>query len=119
MLFNSYPFVFGFLPLVLLGFGLLVRAGAYRAVLTFLIVASLGFYAWWDWRFVPLIVFSILFHFLVAHVLAWSVRTRGKSTAMSRGLLSLGIAVNLGLLGYFKYRNLLVETIGLAIGADW
>jgi alginate O-acetyltransferase complex protein AlgI len=119
VLFNSYPFVFGFLPLVLAGFFLLVRLGARRAVLGFLIVASLTFYAWWDWRFLPLIVFSILFNFSLSHLLGRCVSARGTSAALSRGLLALGIAVNLGLLGYFKYRNLLVETVGLAVGADW
>ena len=69
MLFNSYPFVFGFLPLVLAGFALLVRWRARRAVLAFLIVASLTFYAWWDWRFLSLIVFSILFNFSFGRLL--------------------------------------------------
>jgi alginate O-acetyltransferase complex protein AlgI len=119
VLFNSYPFVFGFLPLVLAGFALLTRASARRTVLAFLIVASLAFYAWWDWRFLPLIVFSILFNFSFSHLLVWCVRARGKSATLSRGLLALGIAVNLGLLGYFKYRNLIVETVGRAVGADW
>jgi alginate O-acetyltransferase complex protein AlgI len=119
VLFNSYPFVFVFLPLVLAGFGVLVHWRARWAVLGFLIVASLGFYAWWDWRFLPLIVFSILFNFSLGHLLARCVRAHGTEAPQSRGLLALGIAVNLGLLAYFKYRNLLVETAGLAIGADW
>ena len=65
MLFNSYPFVLVFLPLVLAGFATLTRWGTRRAVLTFLIVASLAFYAWWDSRFVLLILFSIAFNFAV------------------------------------------------------
>ena len=51
MLFNSYPFVFVFLPLALAGFAVLARWRTRRFVLAFLIVASLAFYAWWDWRF--------------------------------------------------------------------
>jgi alginate O-acetyltransferase complex protein AlgI len=119
VLFNSYPFVFGFLPLVLAGFALLVRWRARRAVLVFLIVASLTFYAWWDWRFLPLIVFSILFNFSFGRLLRRRVKACGPAAASARRLLAIGIAVNLGLLGYFKYRNLFVETIGIAIGADW
>jgi alginate O-acetyltransferase complex protein AlgI len=101
------------------GYYLLARAGARRTVLAFLIVASLAFYAWWDWRFLSLIAFSILFNFSFGRLLVRCVRARGKYAAPSRGLLALGVAVNLGLLGYFKYRNLLVETAGWAIGADW
>ena len=119
MLFNSYPFVFVFLPLVLAGFAVLVRWRARRAVLGFLIIASLTFYAWWDWRFLPLILFSILFNFFWGRLLRWCVRAHRRATLPSRGALAIGIAVNLGLLGYFKYRNLLVETAGMAIGADW
>ena len=63
MLFNSYSFVFIFLPLALAGFAALTRWEARRTTLAFLIAASLAFYAWWDWRFLPLIVFSILFNF--------------------------------------------------------
>ena len=48
MLFNSYPFVFGFLPMVLAGFAMLARWRARRAGLTFLMLASLAFYAWWN-----------------------------------------------------------------------
>jgi alginate O-acetyltransferase complex protein AlgI len=119
VLFNSYPFVFGFLPLVLAGFALLARRRARRAALGFLILASLTFYAWWDWRFLPLILFSILFNFWLSRLVGRQVRVRGPAATSARALLALGIAVNLGLLGYFKYRNLLVETAGMAIGADW
>src|SRR5262245_30420929 len=119
MLFNSYPFVFAFLPLVLVAFVLLARWRARQAVIAFLIVASLVFYAWWDWRFLPLIVFSILFNFSFGRLLARRVSPRGVSGPSARRWLALGIAVNLGLLGYFKYRNLFVDTVAMAIGADW
>jgi alginate O-acetyltransferase complex protein AlgI len=105
--------------LVLAGFALLVRWRARRAVLAFLIVASLTFYAWWDWQFLPLIVFSILFNFSFSRLLRRRVKACGPAAAPARRLLALGIAVNLALLGYFKYRNLIADTIGMAIGADW
>lgn len=54
MLFNSYPFVFVFLPLGLAGFAAVTRWGNRKAALAFLIVASLIFYAWWNWRFLGL-----------------------------------------------------------------
>jgi len=54
MLFNSIAFLFGFLPWALLGFWLLNRRE--KARLWFLCVASIIFYGYWDWHFVPLLV---------------------------------------------------------------
>jgi alginate O-acetyltransferase complex protein AlgI len=119
VLFNSYPFVFVFLPLVLAGFAAVTRWGNRKAALAFLIVASLTFYARWNWRFLGLIVFSILFNFWLGTRLQRRARELGPSAAPARRLLALGIAVNLGLLGYFKYRNFLVDTVGMAVGAEW
>ena len=53
MLFNSYVFLFGFLPAVLLGWWGLARWKQLR--LAFLTGASWFFYAWWDWRYLPLL----------------------------------------------------------------
>src|SRR5689334_4561027 len=55
VLFNSYEFLFVFLPLVLLGWWGL-RPAPLR--LAFLTAASYVFYAWWDWRFLPLMIAS-------------------------------------------------------------
>ena len=92
MLFNSYPFVFVFLPLVLAGFAALTRWRTRRAVLAFLIAASLAFYAWWNWRFLSLIVFSILFNFSLGTRLHRLARRLGASATPARRLLALGIA---------------------------
>ena len=119
MLFNSYPFVFVFLPLALAGFAVLARWRTRRSVLAFLIVASLAFYAWWDWRFLSLIVFSIVFNFSLGTRLQRRARQLGASAAPARRLLALGIGVNLGLLAYFKYRNFLVDTVSMAVGTEW
>jgi D-alanyl-lipoteichoic acid acyltransferase DltB (MBOAT superfamily) len=116
VLFNSYPFVFVFLPLVLAGFAALTRWGTPRTVRAFLVAASLAFYAWWDWRYVALIVFSILFNFSLGTRLQ---RRAGELGASAGRLLALGIGVNLGLLAYFKYRNFLVDTVSAAVGAEW
>ena len=116
MLFNSYPFVLVFLPLVIAGFALLSRWWARTAVLGFLILASLAFYAWWNWKFLPLILFSMLFNFSLGTRMQRRVQERGTA---QRRLLALGIAVNLGLLGYFKYRNFFVDTVSVALGGGW
>ena len=55
MLFNSHEFIFAFLPFVLVGWYLL-RPPTVR--LAFLTLCSWFFYAWWDWRFLPLMISS-------------------------------------------------------------
>jgi alginate O-acetyltransferase complex protein AlgI len=62
MLFNSLPFILGFLPLTLAGYWLLANHPAPR--LWWLLAASLLFYGYWDWRFVPLLIGSILVNWL-------------------------------------------------------
>jgi alginate O-acetyltransferase complex protein AlgI len=99
MLFNSYVFIFGFLPVVLAGFYVL---GTHRRewALLWLTAASLVFYAWWRPLNVLLIAPSILVNYLIARVLE---RTRETRPAVARAALVVGIVLNLCFLGYFKY----------------
>ena len=98
MLFNSYAFLFGFLPVVLLLYFLLGRRSALAAI-GFLAVASLFFYAWWNPRYLLLLCGSVMFNYLVGRRLAQSpTRTSG-----DQAMLWLGIAGNLAVLGAFKY----------------
>ena len=118
MLFNSYPFVFGFLPLVLLGFALLARWQARTASIVFLILASLVFYGWWDWKYLFLILFSIAFNYSWGRLLQYRKREHDSTRALARRhVLALGVAVNLTLLGYFKYRNFFLDSLNAALGA--
>ncbi len=120
MLFNSYEFIFGFLPLLLLACGLLGRWQARRALVGTLVVASLVYYSWWSWRYLGLIAFSILFNFGWAHFLqtGWPAHPSVRP-ARSRAILALGIAVNLGLLGYFKYAAFVVRSLDAGLGLGW
>ncbi|MGH3130220.1 MAG: MBOAT family O-acyltransferase [Gaiellaceae bacterium] len=111
MLFNSYTFLFGFLPPVLLGWWLL-RPKNYR--LAFLTLASWVFYAWWDWRFLPLMLFSTTVDYVAALAISGTDDERRR-----RLLLAASLSVNLGILAYFKYAGFFVESldgIGRALG---
>jgi alginate O-acetyltransferase complex protein AlgI len=121
VLFNSYPFTFGFLPLVLIGFAALAHCGLRRAIGPFLIVASLFFYGWWNWHYLFLFGFSIGFNYLWSLLLIPKIERGGAAepNRASQLLLAAGIAVNLTLLGFFKYRNFLASSIGGLIGASW
>ena len=120
MLFNSYQFAFGFLPIALVIFWMLSARDYRRACAAFLILASLGFYAWWNWRYLFLFGFSIVFNFGWSLLLVPDAGTTDQVRERRRRfLLGCAIAVNLGLLGYFKYRNFLVDSAGTLIGTHW
>lgn len=110
MLFNSFVFIGCFLPLVLAGFLLLARGGHHRLTAAWLTAASLFFYGWWNPRYVPLLIASMVFNYLVGGVLA---------RRPTKSLLILGIAANLALLGYFKYTGFAVATADQLFGLDW
>lgn len=103
MLFNSIEF-FIFLPIVFIIYWLINNFGN-KIQNVFLIIASYFFYGWWDIRFLTLIVFSSLVDYLVGIEMAKSVKVRKK-----RLFLFISIAVNLGLLGFFKYYNFFIES---------
>ena len=98
MLFNSYAFVFGFLPVALVAYAWLRRLTDPRPLLAALLVLSLAFYALWDWRLLPLLLASIACNAWIAGRMARAVAIRGR-----RVWLRLGLAVNLGLLFACKY----------------
>ena len=98
MLFNSYAFLFGFLPVVLLLYFLAGRRSALAAI-AFLAAASLFFYGWWNPRYLLLLCGSVIFNYLIGRRLAQSP-TRAKG---DQAMLWLGVAGNLAVLGAFKY----------------
>ena len=112
MLFSSYSFLFVFLPVTLAGFGLLSRHQGPKAAKLWLVLASLCFYGWWNPIYVGLIAVSMLFNFTVGRQIGRRVRA-GRGAA---GALFLGVAVNLALLGYFKYAHFFVNSVNAAVG---
>ena len=100
MLFNSFPFIFAFLPVALIGFFGLARVSD-RLAAGWLTVASLLFYGWWDAHYVALLLSSIAVNFALGSRIARLRESRGPQA--SRAWLVLAIVVNLGLLAYFKY----------------
>jgi alginate O-acetyltransferase complex protein AlgI len=114
MLFNSYAFIFAFLPLTAALFFLIGRRSRELA-LRWLIVASLAFYAWWRPLNVLLIAPSILINFAVARSMQRQLQQQKPGRA--RALLVLGIAFNIAFLGYFKYANFFVGAANDVFGA--
>lgn len=115
MLFNSYQFIFLFLPLTLLGF-LIVSRKSQGLAIFWLVLASLFFYGWWNPVYLFLIIGSMLLNFLVGRLLG------GKgsySELQRRWILALGITLNLSALGYYKYAGFFVANISAVTGVDF
>ncbi len=113
MLFNSFHFIFLFLPVVLGGYYYIRRFSPERS-LQFLIAASLLFYGWWNPLYVVLIIASCLFNFMLGRAM---IQRQGQQAA--RYLLFAGITANLGLLAYFKYADFFISSLNTGLGTDF
>ncbi len=114
MLFNAPEFILVFLPVTLAVFFALGSMAQFRAALAWLVAASLFFYGWWEPRYLLLILVSVLANFLFG---LWLSRCRHRPERTP--VLCLGVAANLGLIGYFKYSSFLVASVGAIAGAEW
>ncbi|WP_114944962.1 MBOAT family O-acyltransferase [Microvirga calopogonii] len=103
MLFNSFAFLLVFLPAALVMHWLVERFKP-QWRLPLLVVLSFVFYAYWDWRFAPLLAASILVNWLVAQAF---LRTR------QGVLITLALIANLLVLGIFKYFNFFADLTNL------
>ena len=72
----------------------------------FLVFASLFFYSWWNVAYLPIILSSLLFNYIIGNSLNENFK---KVKIGKRSLLTFGIVSNLALLGYFKYTDFLIE----------
>ena len=95
MLFSSNTFLFGFLPAVVVLYYLCPR----RCRNVLLLVASLIFYGWGEPKYVLLMLVSILLNYFCG-LAAGKRQTQQRSV---RGVLIVGVVLNLGMLGFFKY----------------
>lgn len=102
MLFNSLDFAI-FLPVVFFLYWFAVSNNLKLQNLL-IVAASFTFYAWWDWRFLFLIIFSIIIDYSVGLGLK---KYEGKT--QRKILLWISIIANLGFLGFFKYFNFFIE----------
>lgn len=113
MLFNSYEFIFGFLPVVFFGFLILARFRMPALIQVWLVACSLFFYGWWNYKYLALILGSVLFNFLVG---LWISHSKAHTRKM---ILILGVVFNLGLLGFFKYADFFIDSTNYIFASDF
>ena len=104
MLFNSYAFVFAFLPLVLYLWW--HPRGNLSTRLALLTAASYFFYGWWDCRFVGLLAVSTLVDYFAGQRMF-----HARSRMIRHVALSVSLATNLGLLAFFKYSGFFARSL--------
>jgi D-alanyl-lipoteichoic acid acyltransferase DltB (MBOAT superfamily) len=115
VLFNSFEFLFLFFPATLASYWLCQQFGD-RAQQLMLLAASLIFYSFWDVRFLPLLIGSILVNYGVGLAI-WRCTEQRRERAASL-LLSLGVAANLAAIGVFKYAGFFIGNINLLSGTN-
>lgn len=103
MYFNSLDFAI-FFPVVFILYWF-VTGRNLKAQNFVIVAASYVFYGWWDWRFLSLIIFSTFVDYFISLFL-----DNEKSESKRKYLLFLSMAVNLGLLGFFKYFNFFIDS---------
>ena len=104
MLFNSYIFILFFLPLTYTVYFFLNHIKRYKIAHIWLIGMSIWFYGFFNIKYLWIICFSILCNYLLSRGMYCC---KGKK----RVFLVAGIALNLGVLFYFKYFNFFMETV--------
>ena len=102
MLFNSFSFIFLFLPMTIAVYYCCAKMRMQKCATTTLLMASLVFYVYWDIKYLLLLLFSIIFNYLLSR---WIVAER------SFKVLVLAVGVNLLLLMWFKYTVFFLESI--------
>lgn len=108
MLFPTLKFGLFFLAVFAIAWGL---AGRHAWRKAFLVAASYGFYAAWDWRFMALLALSTTINWAGGRWMA----DPGLDALRRRQVLAVVIALDLGILGVFKYFNFFMESLGLLL----
>src|SRR6476660_4157661 len=117
MLFNSPIFLLVFLPATVLAYLLVRQLLGPRAVLALLLAASIVFYGWWNPAYVPLLLGIAAFNFIVARIIT-AQRRQGRTDRVS-WLLAAGVAVDVAMLGYFKYTDFLISTANTVLQTNF
>ena len=116
MLFNSFAYIFVYLPITFITFYSLAKRNHEYAIL-FLVIASLFFYGWWNYQYLLLLSLSILFNYTLGMKILTSIASEKQSN--EKLYLIIGVSINLILLVYFKYTNFIISELNLYFGTSY
>lgn len=119
MLFNSYIFIFIFLPLVLIGWYGFNHYRKHQLADLFLAGMSLWFYGYFNVYYLAIILVSIALNYLLSYLLTKIPQNSVHQKIWNRAGLIAGLALNLGILFYFKYYDFFIENVNAVFHADF
>ena len=115
MLFNSFEFIFFFLPVVVIGYFVLSRYSQSSVLAnTWILASSLVFYGWSNPSNVILILSSIVFNYMMGALIERSNKNHHRKV-----VLIIGVVANVLLLGYYKYTDFLIENVNEVLATGW
>lgn len=114
MLFNSYIFIFLFLPMAVIGYYWLHKLGKPRLALTFVVLMSMWFYGYNNAAYLFILAISIVLNYVIVRCMDKTLKK-----AQRRCLLALGLSVNIGILFFFKYYDFFVENVNAVFKTDF
>ena len=117
MLFNSYEFIFVFLPVSFFGYFYLNHKRLITASKVWLVFSSLFFYSWWNIVYLPLILTSVFFNYTIASAIVERDALKKKYFS-KKSLLQIGLVFNIGLLAYFKYADFFISNTNSLVNTD-
>ncbi|MBP7736204.1 MAG: MBOAT family protein [Spirochaetes bacterium] len=114
-MFGYFEYIFLFLPPVIAVYFIINRSGYTDAGRIFLLGASLCFYGLWNVIYLPLLLLSIVANFYIARAMTnpagFLIRIPKKA------IVAVGICLNVGLLGYLKYSDFLIQNVNMVLGS--
>ena len=120
MLFNSFEFIFVFLPLVISIYFIINKFCPFWSAKFFLVIASLLFYSFFKISYLPLLITSILVNYGFGTILNSTRFSISESRHLKRKLfLIIGVIFNVGLLGYFKYMGFFVNNLNAVFSTNF
>ncbi|MET3696756.1 D-alanyl-lipoteichoic acid acyltransferase DltB (MBOAT superfamily) [Bacillus oleivorans] len=112
MIFNSFEFIFLFLPIVFIVYFLFNKIN-FTISKVWLLFASLFFYGYWNPSYLPLILVSLVVNFIIGSLLS-----KRHVHSFRKTILTIGIIFNVCLLGYYKYYDFFVENVNTFFGTN-
>lgn len=114
MLFNSYIFILIFLPITLMGYYALLKYKMVDAAKSWLFLASMFFYGYWNMSYLALILSSIIVNFTISNLLI------SENKKISRkAIFIFALFFNIGLLSFFKYMDFFIGNINYVFGTEF
>ncbi len=110
MVFNSYIFILAFLPITLFVYFGLCKLGNRIFCKTWLLVMSLVFYGYFNFKYLAIIIASVMINYFFSYLIK-----NGRSKGYAKPILILAIILNLGSIFYFKYYDFFIENINVVL----